>query len=662
MKAIYLFLVFLLATSSQIAAQKGQPGFGKVDKADMEMKDCEFDKGADAMVLIDYGNIYYDRGSVGFSVFKTVFERRTRIKILKEKGISQADIEIPFYTHNNEEKISRLNANTYNLDESGKMVTTEVKKSSIYSKKIDGNYSKMIIAFPEVKVGSIIEYSYTIERETYNLRNWYFQGRIPVRYSEYQLKVPQIFRFSVQPSVIDPIEDKQEVIDELISADEGVVQTKSLKNNYIMRNLPGVKDEPFMGSAKDYMQRLEFLMTQIYYNENHVVDLSLKWQDVIRNRLNKEEDFGLQLEKTVASARSFIDEAKQIADAETRMKFVYNHIRKSISWNGDEDYVYTDNGIVKTWETKTGNVADINLLLIKLLNEAGVKATPILFSTRDHGLVTPNYPFISQFNTVMAYVLIKDKTFVLDATDKVINCKLVPEKVVNTNGFIVEGESGKWKDILAGKSKYKVMAAVQGEIDEAGKMQGNGLVNCYDYARVQRIKEWTADKQKFQNDYFIKSYPGLQIEDITINNVDADSLPLEQKVKFSSLLNSSGEYRYFNINLFSDLEKNPFIANTRISDVDFGVLQDYIIFGNYTIPPGFIFDGVPENISMTTSDNGIVFSRTVQVESNLLNVRMTLEFNKTFYTADSYPEFKEFYKRLFDKLNEQVVIKKKTTP
>ena len=662
MKTTSLILFFLWINTLQVIAQKGQPSFGKVDKADIEMKDCEFDKGADALVLIDYGNMFYDRGTVGFSAFKTVYERRTRIKILKEKGISQADIEIPFYTHNNEEKILKFNANTFNLDVSGKIVTTEVRKSSIYTKKIDDNYSKMIVTFPEVKVGSIIEYAYTIERESYGLRNWYFQGRIPVRYSEYQLKVPQIFRFSVQPSVIDPIEDKQEVIDESISMDEGFLQTKSLKSNYIMRNLPGVKDEPFMGSPKDYMQRLEFQMTQIYYNESRIEDLSVKWEDVIKNRLNKDDDFGLQLEKTVTDAKSLIEEAKLIADVEMRMKFIYNYFRKSMNWNGDEDYVYTDNGIIKTWETKTGNVADINLLLINLLNDAGVKTSPILLSTRDHGLVTPAYPSINQFNTVMAYVLIKDKTFILDATDKVINYKLVPEKVVNTSGFIVEGESGKWKDILDGKSKYKVMAAVQGEIDETGKMKGNGLVNCYDYARTQRVKEWMQDNQKFKNDYFVKSYPGLQIEDIVINNVDADSLPLEQKIKFSAVLNSSGEYRYFSINLFSDLEKNPFIANSRISDVDFGVHQDYTIFGNYTIPPGFVFDGVPENISMKTSDNGIVFSRTIQVETNLLNVRMTLEFKKTFYTADSYPEFAAFYKKLFDKLNEQVVIKKKTTP
>ncbi len=660
MKTVFLFILYFLFLPILLNAQKGQPGFGKVDKADLDMKECDFDKGADAVTLIDYGNTYYDRGTVGFSTFKTIYERRTRIKILKEKGLSQADVEIPYYNHNNEERILKLNANTYNLDESGKLKTTEVKKSSIYSKKIDGNHAKMIIAFPEVKVGSIIEYSYSIERETIRLNNWFFQGRIPVRHSEYQLKIPQYFRFSVQPIVVDPIEDKQQVINESISMDEGFVDTKSLKSNYLMRNLPGIKDEPFMGSPKDYMQRLEFQLTQIYYSEERIVDLSLKWGDVIKE-LKKDEDFGLQLEKTVSSAKSFTDEAKQIADAETKMKFIYNHIRKTISWN-EYNGISADNGIIKTWETKTGNVADMNLLLIKLLNDAGVKATPILFSTREHGLATPLYPFINQFNTVMAYVVINDKNFVLDATDKIINYKLIPEKVVNTNGFILEGENGRWKEILSGKYRYKVMAAVQGQIDAEGKMNGSCLVNCYDYARVQRCEGWVQNKEKFKDDYFIKPYSGLKIEELVINNLDADSLPLEQKVKFSSVLNSSGDYRYFTVNLFSDLDKNHFIADNRIADVDFGVPQDYTIFGNYSIPPDYVFDGVPENIAMSTPDKGITFNRSMQVDGNLLNVRMTVEFKRSFYPANSYADFREFHKKLFDKLNEQVVIKKKTAP
>lgn len=654
----YLLIITLAITTT---AQKSQPAFGKIDKADLEMKDCDFDNGAEAMILIDYGNTYYDRGTVGYSLFKTNFERRTRIKILKEKGIEQADIEIPFYTHNNEERILRLKANTYNLDESGKIITTEVKKSSIFSKKIDEYYSKMIIAFPDVKLGSIIEYSYTMERETMsNLRNWYFQGRIPVRYSEYQLTIPQIFRFSVQPSVIDPIEDKQEVIDDLITSSEGVIETKSIKNDYIMRNLVGIKDEPYMGCSKDYMQRLEFQLTQITYNDNRVVDISAKWKDVIKD-LFTDNDFGLQLQKEITSAESLIDESSQITNAETKMKYLYNRIRKQMNWNGDYD-IYTDNGISKTWNTKTGNTADINLLLINLLNKAGIKTTPVLFSTRQHGLVSPAYPFINQFNTVMAYVEVNNKSYILDATDKYINYKLIPADVVNTKGLLLKGEDGMWKDIVNGKYIYKVVAAIQGEIDSNGNMSGNGLVNCYDYARVQRCESWFADKQKFKENYFFNPYPAFAIEDIQINNTDIDSLPLEQKINFTSKLNSSGAYQYFSVNLFSDLEKNPFLADKRISDIDFGVPQDYTIFGNFTIPAGYIFDGLPENISITTPDKSIVFSRTSQVEENLLNIRITVEFKRSFYPAESYPDFKEFYKKMFERLNEQVVIKKSTAP
>ena len=659
MKTFILTLATLFVLSVYAVAQKGLPSFGKVDIADLQLTDCEFDKGASAMVLIDWGKTYYDRGTVGYSQFKTIFEKRTRIKILKEKGIGVADIRIPFYTRNNEEKIFKLNANTYNLDASGKLQITEVKKTSIYSKRIDASESVMIITFPEVKVGSIIEYSYSIERETISINDWQFQRTIPVRYSEYQLKIPQFFRFTIQPNIVDAIEDKQTVTTEIISADEGAFETKVLNSNYIMRNLVGIKEEPFMGAAKDYMQRIEFQLSQIDYGDR-IIDIRSTWSDVIK-KLKTNESFGLQLEKIIPSTNSFIEEANKITDAETRMKFVYDKLRRSMTWNED-DGIYTNNGISKTWETKTGNAADINLLLIKLLTDAGLKTVPVLFSSRDNGLAVSSFTSEFQFNTVMAYVIINDKNFVLDATDKFINYKLTPEKIVNTSGFMVEGESGRWKVILSGKYKYKVMAATQGEIDASGTMKGNTLINCNDYARVQRCERWAENKEKFKDELFIKPYPGLKIEEFVINNLDADSLPLEQKVKFSSVLNSSGDYRYFTVNLFSDLEKNYFIADDRISDIDFGVPQDYSIFGNYIIPPDYVFDGVPENIAMSTPDKGIILNRTMQVEGNLLNVRMTVEFKRSFYPAADYANFKEFHKKLFDKLNEQVVIKKKTLP
>ena len=651
--ALFTFLIITLA----VAAQKGQPGVGKVDKADLEMTDCSFDQGADAVKLIDWGNIYYDRGTAGISFFKTIFESRVRIKILKEKGLSQANVTIPYYSHNSDEVIRGLDAYTYNLDEAGNIKTTEVKKSSIYSKKINANFSEMIIAFPDAKVGSIIEYKYRMERETMgNIKDWYFQDDIPTRYSEYQINVPLIFRFTVQPSVVDSIEVKEDVSDGSINVNEGLVSTKILKKNFIMRNLIGIRDEPFMGSAKDYQQRLEFQLSQIDFGNGEVRDLRVKWSDVVE-ALTKDGDFGKQFEKTLSGTDGIIAQAKNL-DAENKIKFLYNTVRKTVNWDGHES-IYADNGISKTWDTKNGNAADINLLLIKLLNEAGVKAVPILFSTREHGLVNTYYPFTSQFNTVMAYVPLDNKNYVLDATDRISNYKLTPEKIVNTKGFIVDGGNGKWVEIVDIKHKYKVMSAMRGEISADGTMKGDGLVNCKDYARKQRCESWIKDKTKFKADYFTVTGVPITIDDLTVNNVDADSLQLEQKVKFSTTLNSSGDYRYFNVNLFSDLDKNPFIQDERVTDIDFGYTQEYTVFGNYTIPEGYMFDELPQNISMIMPDSSIVFNRTMQADNNLLNVRMSVEFLRTYYPASQYPEFKEFYKKLFTSLNEQIVIKKK---
>jgi hypothetical protein len=424
-----------------------------------------------------------------------------------------------------------------------------------------------------------------------------------------------------------------------------------------MQNLRGIRDEPYMGSTKDYMQRLEFQLSQIEYPDGHLEDIRKKWSDVVA-ALMTYNDFGLQLEKKVPGSEAMINEAAALPDMETKIRLIYNYVRKNMSWD-DKERIYSEDGIVNSWNRKNGSTADINLLLVNLLKQAGLPAYPILFSTRENGLVNSAYPFIDQFNTVMAYVKVNEKYYVLDATDKVSDYSLIPEVIVNTKGYIVKGENGEWLDVVDITHKYKVLAAAHGNVDSLGVMKGSCLVNCYEYAKKQRCESWLKNKEKFREEYFSGPYPALKIEDLTVNNAASDSLPLEQKVQFTYPLNSSGDYHYFTVNLFSGLEKNPFISDERLADVDFGYLHDYMIFGSYTIPQGYMFETLPENISMVTPDNGIVFNRFLQAEDNLLNVRITVSFKRTFYPAADYPDFAAFYKKLFAKLNEQVVIKKK---
>jgi len=62
---------------------------------------------------------------------------------------------------------------------------------------------------------------------------------------------------------------------------------------------------------------------------------------------------------------------------------------------------------------------------------------------------------------------------------------------------------------------------------------------------------------------------------------------------------------------------------------------------------------------MILPDTSISLTRMSSVMGNRLSVRLNLEFKKPFYTVAEYPDFKEFYKKLFDILNEQYVVRKK---
>ncbi len=68
--------------------------------------------------------------------------------------------------------------------------------------------------------------------------------------------------------------------------------------------------------------------------------------------------------------------------------------------------IASSNGVKDTWEKEKAAAAILTCCLINLLQEGGLEVYPLLVSERGHGKVNPDYPFIDQFNKVMAYVLI----------------------------------------------------------------------------------------------------------------------------------------------------------------------------------------------------------------------------------------------------------------
>ncbi len=657
MKRIVLLLIILFLFSIDSFAQKEIPAYGKVNIADLEMTDCNFDKGAEAFKLLDVCNMYFDRGTAGFTLFKTMYHRRVRIKILKEKGLSYANLEIPFYANNNDQKITNIDACTYNLDASGKIKVTDVSKSSIFIKRINRQFSKLIIAFPEAKVGSIVEYRYKLERDGYNdIKDWSFQDVIPTGYSEYEVQVPGLFMFTVKRNVSGDLQEDEKIIDDVINIGDDAYRFKTIKHKFMMQNLIGIHEEPFMSPAKDYLQRVEFLLSSLNYGNNHIENLRTTWKDVVTS-LNKDNDFGQQLEKDIEGIEPLVRGASSMKTAEEKV----NYLIKNISFQmvcTDGEAIFSS-GVVNAWEKKAGNSADINFIFINALRKAGVKASPALISTRDNGLISSTYPSLNQFNTVMAYVSMDGVNYVMDASDKYAYYKMPPFRAVNTRAFVVTGESGNIIEIIDDNHTYNMLIAIKGGIDSKGLLTAEGTVSSQDYAKTERLKSYLKSAEDFKKNYFLDVNTGMNFQDFSFKNQEPDSLPFIQKFNFNRQLNNSEGYSYFVTNLFAGFDKNPFLEDQRNTDIDFGTERHYTIYENFTAPEGYVFEELPKDISMAMADHLVDYSRMMTVSDNILNVTISVNFNSPFYTVNTYADFREFYKKLLASLNEQVVIKKK---
>lgn len=641
-----LFLISIFSTAQKGKNDLQMTAYGKIEKAELEMKECDFDPKAEALILLEEGEMDY--------IFSSGIEikKRVRIKILSDKGLDWANVHLSYLSEKGAQDITGLEGQTYNLDESGNIVVTKLEKKLIYEKKLNKKYTEKAFTFPAVKVGSVIEYKY--KKTGVGLVDWYFQNSIPVRHSRFVLDFPEEIEVATIPHCSRQYESNEK--------ESGRRVVKS----YSMNNVPAFRDEPFIINEDYYRDRLETKIVAWTQGDGRRINRVANWLQVIRY-LMEDEDFGVQIKRNIPRTTE-LDEALKTATAPyDRMKTIFKYVQQNMTWN---EYlgIWALDGVRSAWKDKKGTVGEINLILVNLLKDAGLDAHPVLVSTHGNGMVntmdagTFDWPGFYQFNKVMAFVEMNEQVYVLDASDKTAPVHLIPRDVLMTEGLVIEKVETfdwGWRTLWNKNSVQADNISIRGNIDETGKLNGEVSIRSSDYARTARQSIAKKGKDKYIEQYITGSNPGMTVEDVTFENLDADSLPLIQTVKFNQALNSSGEYRYFSSNILSGLEKNPFVADSRFSDVFFGCNQSYVIMGNFMLPDGYELEGLPKNIRMIMPDTSISMSRVSQVSANVLMTKTQLEFKRPFYPASQYAEFQEFYKQLFELLNEQYVIRKK---
>ncbi|MFD1257483.1 DUF3857 domain-containing protein [Mucilaginibacter terrae] len=657
MKKIFttiLLFIGALTLHAQKFTTEGQ-AFGKIDKADLELKECEFEKDAAAMVLFNKGELYYDDN------LNIVIQHHKRVKIFNESGKKQADVRIEYYGGNRFEYITGLQGQIYNLAD-GKVEAVKLDKKQIFTENVDKSRMALVFSFPNVKSGSVIEYKY---QQTINslsdIPDWFFQEEIPIKYSELVTTIPDWFDFTTQQRHYRPF-TKYATQTESRSISSGTstpLMFLENKTQWAMANVPAMVREPYMTSEVDNLQCLYFHLTSFRPPVGFTQSFSNTWAKV-GGRLADDEDFGLQLKKKLLGENIIIDKAKTLKTDEEKIAYVFNEVKNTMKWN-NVDRWYTNDGTSKAWEKKTGNSTEINLILYHLLKQSGVKAYPMVVSTREHGKVNPVYSFLYQFNRSVVYVPVDSTTnYVLDATSK-YNCYLeTPANLLGSHGLYIDKDNKKYDLVyLTRENPVRRVVLINAQIQPGGMMDGTAQVSSFSFDRASNVEKYKVNGEKKYIDYLRDNNNSLSITSLKMENLDEDNMPLNQHINFKQeLTGSDKDYIYFNANLFSSLRSNPFLSENRVSDIDFGHCSSYNLTGMYKIPAGFKSDALPKSMNLVMPDKNITCNRMVVEQDGTILIRYVITYKKTLYFKDDYPQIYAFYKKMHELLNEQVVLKK----
>jgi len=617
------------------------PDFGIVSPEERLMKECAFDKDAAAVILINEAIADHD------DEYHLITSHHVRIKILKEKGFDAANVTLHFYRKDDFEFIDKIDGVVINTEASGEVSSEKLPRKSIYTSEINDRIGAVNFTFPNVRVGSIIEYQYRSFMKSYSgLDDWDFQDELPVVKSKFTLTVLPTteFTYRINKRADIPVSAK--------------LEKESGKIVFEMNNIAALTDEPYMDAREDYIQKVIFQLSAYNNDGRGKQNYMASWNEVIQELLNSKE-FGNQLGKNIPGTGSFTEGIKKMTVAEEdKMKMVYDYVRSNIKWNNLYGK-YAMDGVKGPWEKKKGTSGEINLILINLLKDAGLEVYPALVSERSHGKVNVDYPFIDQFNTVFACVVINGKKYYLDATDEFTPAHVVPKDILNTTALIINKKNGGLVNISNDSLQYKDFISAQVSLDDKGIFSGEVYIKSDGYSRIEKLSDYKEDGQeKYLKSYYQKN--GITITNFEFANQDNDSLPAEQHFKFSTSLAGSGDYLYVPFNIFTGFEKNPFIVNNRFSNVNFGYKRTVSTNFFISLPKNYRVDALPTPIRMTTPDNDIVFNRSVAYdkESHSLVCMLVFDFRKSLYSLDEYALLKEVYKKMFDYLKEPVVLKK----
>jgi hypothetical protein len=615
MKYLYLSILVLSCCCASFS-QTGKIQFRKISEEEMNMSRYDQDTAAHAVVL-------YDKGYFQSSDF--TFTRHTRVKILTTAGTSYANFVL------NTPAKSVIVGSTFNR-ENGTIIETRLENSNIYKEEIIDGLQVYKVFFPNVKPGSIIELKYYYEG--FPLQ-WRFQDRIPTIKSDLTIEKSTYLNYNKKYYGFETV-------------------TEINETQWIAEHVPALTIEPHMSEYTNYLTRFEFNFKNMLYDGD--------WENISK-KLMSAAGFG----QVIKGCPFLNDKARELRESNltSRQKIdaALQYIKDNIKWNGISSFSVTREYARNFKENHSGNSAEINLLLIALLNKMDVITYPVVLSTRDNGLLNPVSPSLNQLNYVVGYIQHEDIYQFIDATSKHSVLGSLPVNCLNLTGYKINPPFGEALD-LSIKKADNFRQFVRITPNEEKQFVAEVSNNYEGYSYMQWITKFEDGGMEAGYANHVKNeVKPLRVEKYKLNSIDRSKLKATETISLN-LTDSKHVLDYENDLIvepfvLSGIE-NPFKADSRQYPIDFIYPKSRSIVVSISIPADYTVKSLPQSAIVSLPDNKGKFSYLCNTAANAINIRCDIQINSSLFSEADYQLLKNFFTESVKKMNEPVLLTKKT--
>ncbi len=653
MKKMTIIAGFMILSILQTAYSQEDYSFyyGKISPYEATMTSYEKDEDAEAVVIYDVGKRYFkfDEQKGDFLMY---MEKIIKIKILKQPGIKYGNFEIPYYTGSQNEVITNIEGQTYNYT-NGQQVQSPLEKANVYDEKATDYARVKRIAMPNVREGSVVELRYTIiTPHFFNVREWQFQKKIPVVKSIFEFKMIPFYEYAYILIGTDKLDG---LVSQKLEEEYTVYsfKYKEMLHHFEMNDLPAFKDEEFITSEKDYMISLNFQLARLNYPDGRHKEIMSTWPAICDELLDNKV-FGKYLKSSEKEGKNLLRDLNLSGKTqEEQLKTIVEYVKHNYNWNKSEG-LYTTQEASDFIKRKVGNSAEINLFLAGLLKAAGIEVYPVALSTRGHGAISMNHPFVHMMNYVILQAKVNGKEYLVDGTEPLLIYDELPERCINVKGLVVAKKSDQWITIT--QNDYALTEkSFDIRFDEVSKTLENNVsysANMYDGYSYRRLYK---NKGENLDDFFASRKYKLD-GSVSVENYDNPALPFIFSFKVKETLEQLPGKFFLDPFLYQAPKVNLFKQKQRLLPVDLICLKSEKYKSVIHIPSGYKVEYLPEEMNMDDELMSVHYA--IKSSNNEIQVDAEYTFKQNIYEAKSYEKLKATYGKMVKQFKDLIVLVK----